>query len=324
MGYYIKNEMINKELRMSGVLLRTLLPYMKESTVKKLNYLSSQFVKGKWKSNQTNCVNDYITRVDGSKLRVLIVTPKNKKTKVPGLLWIHGGGYETGIPEVEKAYMERFILESGCTIISPDYRLSCEAAYPAALDDCYLALKWLKDHAEALGVRDDQLFVGGESAGGGLTAAVSLYARDQKEVKIAFQMPFYPMIDDRFITPSSLQNDAPVWNTKSNEIAWKQYLGTLYKSEAVPIYAAPSRCVHYEGLPPTCTFVGTIEPFYDETRAYVENLKNAGVEVHFKDFEGAYHAFDQVKPHANLTRQAVAFYMSSFEYALEHYFAEQI
>lgn len=323
MKYNIKNEMIHKELRKFGVLVRTMSPYIKESTLHKCNWYFNKFMKGKWKSDKTDCINKEIVRVDGSKLRILVITPKEKKKNVPGLLWIHGGGYELGVPEMTKGYMERFILESGCTIVSPDYRLSVEAPYPAALDDCYLALKWLKEHAEELGVRDDQLFVGGESAGGGLTVAVTLYARDKKEVAIAYQMPFYPMLDDRFITKSSIDNDAPAWNTKSNEIAWKLYLGDLYKSDNVPMYAAPARCTDYKGLPPTCTFIGTIEPFYDETVEYVKNLKKAGVKVHFKEFDGAYHAFDSFRPNAKISCEAVEFYMDSFRYAVENYFAVQ-
>lgn len=241
------------------------MPCITESKIKRFNWFCNKFKKGRWKSDKTDCVSREIFREDGSKLRIIVVTPKEKKENVPGLLWIHGGGYEFGVPEMDQKFMEKFIIESGCTIVSPDYRLSVESPYPAALEDCYLALKWLKENAEELSVRDDQIFVGGESAGGGLTAAVTLYARDKKEVSVAYQMPLYPMIDDRFKTKSSINNDAPLWNTKSNKIGWKLYLGDLFGSEDVPIYVAPARCTDYRNFPPTCTFVGTIETFHDET-----------------------------------------------------------
>ena len=89
----------------------------------------------------------------------------------------------------------------GAVVLSPGYRLSPLAPYPAALDDCFTALHYLKEHAASLGVRSDQLMVGGESAGGGLCAAVCIRARDEGEVNVAFQMPLYPMLDDRDTEP---------------------------------------------------------------------------------------------------------------------------
>ncbi len=155
-------------------------------------------------------------------------------------------------------------MPTGAVVVSPYYTLSVDKPYPAALDDCYVSLLWLKDNGERYGVRSDQIFIGGDSAGGGLTAALSLYARDKGEVNIAFQMPLYPMLDDR-TTVSSSDNMAPVWNEKSNENGWELYLGGLYGMADVPAYAAPARATDYSGLPPTCSFVGSVEPFLDET-----------------------------------------------------------
>lgn len=98
-------------------------------------------------------------------------------------------------------------------------------------------------------MRRDKIFVGGNSAGGGMTAALTLYARDRGEVNIAFQMPLYPMLDDR-PTETSKNNDAPVWNTKSNIAAWELYLGGDYGTDRVSKYAAPARETDFSGLPP--------------------------------------------------------------------------
>jgi acetyl esterase/lipase len=208
-------------------------------------------------------------------------------------------------------------------VIAPDYRLSTEVPYPAALEDSYTALMWMKDNASALGIRDDQLMVGGDSAGGGLTAALTLYARDKGQVAIAFQMPLYPMLDDRMSSESAKDNNAPVWNSKSNTNAWKLYLGDLFGTAKVPPYAAPARAEDYSSLPPTATFVGDLEPFRDETIEYVGNLKKAGVPVKFKLFEGCYHAFETICPNAEVSKRAVSFLLNSYKYAVDHYFAEQ-
>lgn len=210
----------------------------------------------------------------GGGIDILVLRPlKNArpKEKTPGILWIHGGGYRTGMAGM--IYMSRalsLVKKYGAVVVTPEYRLSTEAPYPAALEDCYSALKYLKEHTETLGVNDSQLMVGGESAGGGLTAAICMYARDKGEINIAYQMPLYPMIDNED-TESSKDNHAPVWNTRKNHSAWKLYLRGL-EGKRVPAYAAPARQTGYAGLPPAYTFVGDIEPFYCETLTYIENL----------------------------------------------------
>src|SRR3546814_1812257 len=112
-----------------------------------------------------------------------------------------------GTPEQDITTCRRLITAQPCVIVASDYRLGIEAPYPAALDDCHDALLWLKTHAGELGVRDDQLAVAGMSAGGGLTAALTLLARDRGDVNIAFQIPLYPMIDDRMDSESASDSD---------------------------------------------------------------------------------------------------------------------
>ena len=263
----------------------------------------------------------WIPREDGSQMRVLIRKPLEPKEGVPGMLHIHGGGYHSGNPDIDM-HGARYIEVSDCVIVSPAYRRSVEAPYPAALEDCYTALLWLKENAAELGVRDDQIIVTGESAGGGLTAATTLYARDKGEVNIAFQMPLFPMIDDRNNSESAKDNDGPIWNAHTNELGWKLYLGDLWGRDDVPGYAAPARATDYSGLPPTYTYVGAIDPFATETVEYVESLKAAGVEAELDVYEGAYHAFDLVK-RAKVTKRAHERLYQWFETAIQAYTAPQ-
>jgi acetyl esterase/lipase len=263
----------------------------------------------------------YIPRPDGTQLRICVYSPLNPKTNAPGLLWIHGGGYSIGAPEQDEgAYIKRFIDFGAAVVVSPDYTKSVVKPYPAALEDCYAALLWLRDNGAKYGMRADQIFTGGDSAGGGLTAALSLYARDKNEVAIAFQMPLYPMIDDR-PTDSNTNNNAPLWDSRSNDLGWRMYLGELYGGN-VPAYAAPARAEDFSNLPPTLTFVGTIEPFCAETVKYIQNLRDCGIPTHFKVFDGCFHAFDMVCPEASVSKEAAALIKTSFQYAAEHYFAK--
>lgn len=263
----------------------------------------------------------------GGAIKLLVLRPtKNAKPKekTPGILWIHGGGYMTGMAEM--IYMSRafnLVKKYGAVVITPEYRLSNKAPYPAALEDCYLALKYLKEHADELGVNSSQIMVGGESAGGGLTAAVCMYARDKGEVNIAYQMPIYPMIDN-LDTDSSRDNHTLAWNTRRNHAAWKIYLGELWeKGEGVSPYAAPARQTDYSNLPPAYTFVGDRDPFYCETLAYVENLQKAGVEAKVEVYAKVAHAFDMLTPFKRVSKEAIAEFERQFLDAVERYFAEQ-
>jgi len=318
----IKNEMINRELRKKGRIMRYVPGFFKGRRLKLLSKLTNKY-HGKVKSETMKCSENWIMRKDGSKLRICIFSALEKQNNLPGIMWIHGGGYAIGAPELSAAIISRLIEIKNCVVVSPDYRLSIDAPYPAALDDCYDTLLWMKANSQALGIRNDQLMVGGESAGGGLTAALTLYARDRGEVAVAFQMPLYPMLDDKMENSSAVNNDAPVWNSNSNYASWKIYLGDLFGTPDVPCYAAPARAENYCNLPPTTTFVGDLEPFRDEVIEYVENLRKAGVPVEFKLYKGCYHAFEQMCPKAEISKDAVEFILNSFKYAAENYYAAQ-
>lgn len=259
----------------------------------------------------------------GRDVKILIFRPVSAKKppeETTGILWIHGGGYATGVAEM--AYFSRplaLVKKYGAVVVCVSYRLSVEAPYPAALEDCYSALLWLKDNADILGVNDSRLMVGGESAGGGLTAALCMYARDRGEVNIACQMPLYPMLDDRD-TDSSRNNHAPVWNTKRNHEAWKLYLKGV--NDITP-YAAPARQTDYSNLPPAYTFVGDIEPFYCETLTYINNLKKAGVDASVDVYPGWFHAYDMFLPFTKKAKEAIAKFEKMYLYAAEHYSAAQ-
>ena len=257
------------------------------------------------------------------RLKLLIVSPKQLKEKTTGVLWMHGGGYATGMAEM--VYSSRaidLVTQGGAVVIAPSYKLSVLHPYPTALIQCHDALIWVREHAEELGIRDDQIMVGGESAGGGLCVALCMYALDNKSVNIAFQMPLYPMLDCQD-TDSSRDNHEKVWNTRRNHQAWKLYLRDLDESLPVPEYASPARRSDYAGLPPCYTFVGDIEPFHDETLNYIASLQKAGVEAQCDVYEGWYHGYDMVNDKDPLAVRAAEDFIARFKEARERHFAAQ-
>lgn len=313
-------DMIDRDLRFRARFFKLVNRNTSENGYKRTRKLTQKVIVGR-KSKNLKCEDVTINNKNGEPSRLCVYSPLSGAKDVPGFLWIHGGGYAMGAPEMCIPYAEEFIKAASCVIVAPDYTLSIDKPYPAALEDCYDALVWMKENAQTLGIRDDQLFVGGESAGGGLVAALTLYARDKNEVSIAFQIPLYPMLDDRMNTASAKDNDAPVWDSKSNAVAWEIYLGDLYGTDDVPKYAAAARETDYYGLPPAYTFVGDIEPFHDETVAYIENLKQAGIPAEVTVYNGCYHGFDKFK--SKIGRVALDKLVEEYVYAVENHFAAQ-
>ena len=260
----------------------------------------------------------------GQSMEIIILRPgpnKKPKEETPLILWIHGGGYVVGMARM--IYMSRakkLCEKYGAVVITPEYRLAKKSPYPAALDDCYNTLLYIKDNHDSLGGNPSKIMVGGESAGGGLTAAVCMYARDKGEVNISFRMPLYPMIDNTD-TPSSVNNPGITWNTRRNHAAWKMYLRDIRGK--IPPYAAPARQTDYRNLPPCYTFVGRKEPFYCETLTFIENLKAARVRAEVDVYNTGVHAFDMLLPFRKVSRKAIEEFERQYLYAAENYTAHQ-
>lgn len=263
-------------------------------------------------SQQVRITNRQILGADGQSMLLRVYEPADKdEDALPALLWLHGGGYVLGNPSVDDGICQNFVEAAGCIVFSPDYRLAPEHPFPAGLEDCYATLVWVAGNAAELGIDVQRIAIGGPSAGGGLTAALALLARDRGGPAICFQMPLYPMIDDRNITPSSYEITHPaVWNRANNLAAWKMYLGEHANGEISP-YAAPSRAQSLAGLPPTYTCVGQLDPFRDETLEYVARLAQDGVDVEFQLYPGGYHAFEHSVPDAEISKRTKDGYLNA-------------
>lgn len=318
----VTNQMIHKDVRLIGSILRH---FTKGTTAEKLRKTQANTEKkvDKYKAKSSRMEKSQIHREDGSKQRMVILKPDHTYERVPAVLFLHGGGYALGCPEEKISFMENLMSYADCVMFAPVYTLSVYQPYPAALEDAYRALLWVRDHCEDYGCRRDQIFVVGESGGGGLCAALAVLARDRKEVNIAFQMPLFPQLDDRMQTDSAKDNDAPMADVHLLEVCWKLYLGELYGTEHVPVYAAPARLTDFSNLPPAYTYVGTIDPLYDETRIYFEKLNAAGVEARANFYEGGFHGFDVLGAKKSIGKQCQENLCAAFQYAVEHYFAGQ-
>ena len=319
----VTNRMLHPQLRFKGAVLRMFSGVHNTGALRTMARMTKMMHRRRAARLRGMRYEPVYIEKDGRRLRLCVYRPLEPTENVPGLLWIHGGGYAIGCPEQDEWFVRKFISETPCVVVSPDYRLSVDEPYPAALDDCYAALEWMQSHGGEYGIRPDQLMVGGDSAGGGLAAAVAIRARDEGRVALACQMPLYPMLDDHMLTESAQDNNAPVWNSASNTAAWELYLGRLSGREDVPPTAAPGRLTDFSGLPPAFTFVGSVEPFRDETVAYMENLKAAGVPVTYRVFNGCFHAFDMMCSSSRPAKEATGMMREYFRFAAENYFMPQ-
>ena len=242
--------------------------------------------------------NTYIRGLnDQTKIRLRIYKPKSIAAPTPGLIWLHGGGYVMGRPEMDDRNCADFVRESGIMVVSVDYRCAPKYPFPAGLDDSYSALKWVASHSQQLGVDAKRIAIGGASAGGGLAAALGQLAHDRQEIKPIFQLLVYPMLDDRTALRTDIDDSNNVtWTQKSNRFGWESYLGKECGAEDVPTYSVPARREDLSGLPPTWIGVGSLDIFHDEDMAYAQRLKERGIECQIDIVPGAFHGFDVFDP----------------------------
>lgn len=234
-------------------------------------------------------------------------SPKATKMPMqhPGLFWIHGGGFFSGSRFATMQPQLDLVKELDAVCISVDYRLAPENPDPAPLEDCYAALVWVGKNLRELGIDPARFMIGGNSAGAGLAAGVSLYARDNGGPPLCAQLLQYPMLDDRLETLSTHQYvNEGTFSRGSCITGWDALLGSRRGGKDVSIYAAPGRATDLSGLPPGYIEVGSAETFRDENVAYAASLWAWGVQAELHVWPGAYHRFQAFAPKAAISKRA--------------------
>lgn len=218
---------------------------------------------------------------------VRIYTPAGDGPR-PLIMFYHGGGWVIGDLETVDKPCRTLANRTGAVVISVDYRLAPEHAAPAAFDDCYAATVWAAEHADDLGVDASKIVVSGDSAGGNLAAAVAQAVRDRGGPALAGQALIYPVTNYDWSSPSLEENaDGYLLTRSSMQWFWAHYLGA--EDLTGNPYVCPARAESLADLAPA--FVGTCEfdPLRDEGEAYAVSLKDAGVEVTAKRYDGMIH-----------------------------------
>ena len=230
-------------------------------------------------------------------------TPSDRKDR-PAILHLHGGGYVLGSPESMAPQCCAWAKGMDAVVVAPAYRLAPETSYPGNVEDAYAALAWIHANAGQLGVDTSKIAVAGESAGGGLAAALALLVRDRKEYSLCFQYLIFPMLDDRTTIRADLSPmfGEFVWDRAKNRFGWEALLGEAPGGDGISPYAAAARADDLSGLPPTFMSTGAMDLFTEENLEYARRLMSKGVPVELHVYPGAPHGFMWV-PEARVSKQ---------------------
>jgi acetyl esterase len=223
---------------------------------------------------------------------------------LPALVYFHGGGWVIGSVETHDGSCRDLANRIGCVVVSVGYRLAPEHPYPAATEDCYAATKWVSENAAELGVDPGRIGIGGDSAGGNLTAAVALMARDRGGPALRHQLLVYPVTDADFNRASYRENaEGYLLTTKAMEWFWGHYVPD--PAQRQDAYAAPLRAADLSGLPPAFVLTAEYDPLRDEGEALARRLEQAGVKTRLTRYDGAIHGFFAMGLLAEVARRAV-------------------
>ncbi|MGZ5156306.1 MAG: alpha/beta hydrolase [Caldimonas sp.] len=208
----------------------------------------------------------------------------------PVLVYFHGGGWTIGDLDTHDVLCRQLANASGVAIVSVDYRMGPEHRFPAAVDDCLAATRWVREHAGALGFDPARLAVGGDSAGGNLAAVVALLARDAGDLPIAYQLLVYPATDMR------RGHDSHTTNGRGYllEAETITYFHDHYIDDAahdLDWRASPLLHPDLRGLPPALVLTAGFDPLRDEGLAYADALAAAGNRATYVCFDRQIHGF---------------------------------
>jgi acetyl esterase len=226
--------------------------------------------------------------VNGTTLPIRIYRPSTNQI-LPVAVYIHGGGWVVGDLDTNDTVAWGLAEGSGAVVVSIHYRLAPEHPYPAAFDDCYAIVEWISEHAEELGVDGSRLAVCGDSAGGNLSAAISLAARDRGGPAIAAQGLIFPVLALDVNTPSYLENAEGFGLTRESMVFYLDaYLPDKSKAD---IYAMPLLADDLSKLPPALVHTAELDPLRDEGKLYADRLAAAGNDVTYRMGERMTHSF---------------------------------
>jgi acetyl esterase len=224
---------------------------------------------------------------------------------LPALVYFFGGGWVTGSLDTGDRVCRRLANSTPCAVVAVSYRRAPEHRFPAAVEDCDAAARWVAEHGEQLGVDAERLAVGGVSAGGNLAAACAQLAHERGAPSLRLQFLVYPPLDYRADTPSMREMVDPVF-FDHDDLAWCWAHYLAHDSDGESPLASPLRAPDVRGLPPALVITAELDPLRDEGELYADRLAAAGVPTELVRFEGMVHGFYSMNGVLGAAEQAQA------------------
>lgn len=264
-------------------------------TIDEARGADAKMVGGRWKWHE-HPENVFDVSFDGpaGEQSIRVYRPQSAEP-LPVLFYFFGGGFVAGSLKTSDSICRVLATMTPCVVFSVDYRLAPEHPFPAALDDCYAAIRWVAEHGSEFGADSRRMAVAGDSSGGNLAAVMALMARDNDGPRISAQVLVYPPLrnpppDGAALTKSMRENIDPMFfNAQLNTWYWSYYLAESADGDSP--YASPLKAADHSGLPPTMVVSAEYCPLLDENKAYVRALARAGVAVEFHRYDGLPHGF---------------------------------
>jgi acetyl esterase/lipase len=262
-------------------------------------------------------MSDRLLPVSDGAIVLRIYSPVGKPERVlPGIVFLHGGGWVAGNLETHDGFCRRLANESGCRVIAADYRLAPEHPFPHGLEDGYAAFCHVARNPRIFGIDANRLGIAGDSAGGTLAAAIAIRARDTSGPHISFQLLICPILDLHgesaarreladgfFLDRATLRRDLELYVPGSANLSDPRL--------------SPLLTPDLSGLPPAFIHTGQFDPFSDEGEAYAARLASAGVAVHGKTHAGMIHYFYCMPRMIPYTHQAMQVIGAELRYAVQ-------
>ena len=257
-----------------------------------------------FKDKDMRVTRETVKAYDGGEFEILVFEPYAIIEKSPCLVYIHGGGFIFGAGDYNYKIAKEYALSLGAKLIFVNYRLAPKNPHPTPAEDCYAGLRFAFENAEKYGIDKAKIGVAGESAGGCLSAAVCLMARDRGTDMPCFQLLIYPVTDITMDTDSNRRfTDTPVWNSELSKMMWPAYVPNRSRDDIC--YAAPMQAKYFGDLPPAHIETAEFDCLHDEAINYANAMKDAGVLVVINETKGTMHGFDSMLD-APTTRKVVA------------------
>lgn len=249
-------------------------------------------------------VEDFFVPVNDHKVAVRLFTPDGLPDPAPAWVFIHGGGFVFGSIWVLEKFYKQVAAETGCKLFAVDYRLAPENPYPIPLMDCYQVVTWVFAHRDRFGLDEHKFLLGGDSAGGNLTAAVVHKLRDDGKLMVTHQVLIVPALDLASKDSESKQHFSKGFMLDADAQEWfnQQYIPD--PELCFTPYVSPLRAADFRGLPTTLIFTAECDPLRDDGRMYAQALERSGVQVHYTCFKGMVHPFFVLQRFSEGARQA--------------------